>query len=41
LLVAQIEGTLSLARNSQDRETLTTGARVLRGYLTSIRPLDR
>jgi AcrR family transcriptional regulator len=37
LLIAQIEGTLSLARNTQDPETLTTGARALRGYLTSIR----
>lgn len=37
LLVAQIEGTLSLARNTQDPETLTTGARALRGYLASIR----
>jgi len=40
LLVAQIEGTLSLARNSQDPETLTTGARALRSYLTSIRVSD-
>jgi hypothetical protein len=32
-LVAQIEGTLSLARNSQDPETLTVGARSLRRYL--------
>src|SRR5215471_2118723 len=30
LLVAQIEGTLSLARNTQDPATLTTGARALR-----------
>jgi len=37
MLVAQIEGTLSLARNSQDPETLTTGARALRSYLASIR----
>ena len=37
LLIAQIEGTLSLARNTQDPETLTTGARALRGYLASIR----
>jgi len=37
LLVAQIEGTLSLARNSQDPATLTTGARGLRSYLASIR----
>lgn len=37
LLVAQIEGTLSLARNTQDPETLTTGARALRSYLASIR----
>ncbi|MBV9819621.1 MAG: TetR/AcrR family transcriptional regulator [Solirubrobacterales bacterium] len=36
-LVAQIEGTLSLARNSQDPETLTRGTRSLRGYLESIR----
>ena len=37
MLVAQIDGTLSLARNSQDSETLTTGARALRSYLASIR----
>jgi AcrR family transcriptional regulator len=37
-LVAQIEGTLSLARNSQDPQTLTTGARSLRHYLKSMRP---
>lgn len=37
VLVAQIEGTLSLARNSQDPETLTTGARALRGCLASMR----
>jgi AcrR family transcriptional regulator len=37
MLVAQIEGTLSLARNTQDPETLTTGARALRSYLASIR----
>jgi AcrR family transcriptional regulator len=36
-LVAQIEGTLSLARNSQDPDTLTTGARSIRHYLESIR----
>lgn len=36
-LVAQIEGTLSLARNSQDPDTLTTGARGLRRYLESLR----
>jgi hypothetical protein len=36
-LVAQIEGTLSLARNSQDPGTLDTGARSLRGYLGSLR----
>jgi TetR/AcrR family transcriptional repressor of nem operon len=36
-LVAQIEGTLSLARNSQDPDTLTTGARALRRYLESLR----
>ena len=36
-LVAQIEGTLSLARNSQDPEMLTTGARSLRRYLESMR----
>jgi Tetracyclin repressor-like, C-terminal domain len=34
LLVAQIEGTLSLARNTQDPQTLTTGARALRSYLS-------
>jgi hypothetical protein len=33
MLVAQIEGTLSLARNTQDPQTLTTGARALRSYL--------
>jgi AcrR family transcriptional regulator len=37
-LVAQIEGTLSLARNSQDPQTLLTGARSLRSYLESMRP---
>jgi len=37
LLVAQIEGTLSLARNTQDPETLTAGARALRSYLAAIR----
>ena len=37
LLVAQIEGTLSLARNTQDPATLTTGARALRSYLTALR----
>ena len=37
LLVAQIEGVLSLARNSQDPQTLTTGARGLRRYLESLR----
>ena len=37
MLVAQIEGTLSLARNTQDPETLSTGARALRSYLASIR----
>jgi TetR/AcrR family transcriptional regulator, transcriptional repressor for nem operon len=36
-LVAQIEGTLSLARNSQQPNTLTAGTRSLRGYLDSIR----
>ena len=36
-LVAQIEGTLSLARNSQDPVTLITGARSLRHYLESMR----
>lgn len=36
-LVAQIEGTLSLARNSQDPATLDTGARSLRRYLDSLR----
>src|SRR5262249_12607377 len=40
LLVAQIEGTLSLARNSQDPETLATGARALRSYLASIRTAE-
>jgi TetR/AcrR family transcriptional regulator, transcriptional repressor for nem operon len=37
VLVAQIEGTLSLARNSQDPDTLTVGARGLRCYLESLR----
>ena len=41
LLIAQIEGTLSLARNTQDPETLTTGAHALRGYLASIRAPGR
>lgn len=36
-LVAQIEGTLSLARNSQDPATLDAGGRSLRGYLDSLR----
>jgi TetR/AcrR family transcriptional repressor of nem operon len=36
-LVAQIEGTLSLARNSQDPDTLTMGARALRRFLESMR----
>jgi AcrR family transcriptional regulator len=36
-LVAQIEGTLSLARNSQDPDTLITGTRSLRRYLESMR----
>jgi AcrR family transcriptional regulator len=36
-LVAQIEGTLSLARNSQDPADLATGTRSLRGYLESLR----
>jgi hypothetical protein len=36
-LVAQIEGTLSLARNSQDPADLTTGTRGLRRYLESMR----
>jgi AcrR family transcriptional regulator len=36
-LVAQIEGTLSLARNSQDPDTLSMGARGLRSYLESLR----
>jgi TetR/AcrR family transcriptional regulator, transcriptional repressor for nem operon len=36
-LVAQIEGTLSLARNSQDPETLSMGARALRRFLESMR----
>lgn len=38
-LVAQIEGTLSLARNSQDPATLDTGARSLRRALQSMRRL--
>ena len=37
MLVAQIEGTLSLARNTQDPDTLTAGARALRSYLAAIR----
>jgi AcrR family transcriptional regulator len=36
-LVAQIEGTLSLARNSQDPADLTIGARGLRRHLESMR----
>jgi hypothetical protein len=36
-LVAQIEGSLSLARNSQDPDTLTAGARGLRRYLQTMR----
>jgi TetR/AcrR family transcriptional regulator, transcriptional repressor for nem operon len=36
-LVAQIEGTLSLARNSQDPADLTIGARGLRRHLDSMR----
>jgi len=40
VLVAQIEGTLSLARNSQDADTLTVGARGLRRYLDSLRAPD-
>jgi TetR/AcrR family transcriptional repressor of nem operon len=35
-LVAQIEGTLSLARNSQDPDTLSIGARSLRRFLESL-----
>ena len=38
-LVAQIEGTLSLARNSQDPADLTVGARGLRRHLESMRTL--
>jgi AcrR family transcriptional regulator len=41
MLVAQIEGTLSLARNTQDPQTLTIGARALRSYLASIRAPGR
>ena len=37
-LVAQIEGILSLARNSQDPADLAVGARGLRGHLESMRP---
>src|SRR5215472_6035224 len=36
-LVAQIEGTLSLARNSQNAEDLTAGCRSLRRFLESLR----
>jgi tetracycline repressor-like protein len=36
-LVAQIEGVLSLARNSQDPEALVVGGRGLRRYLQSMR----
>lgn len=36
-LVAQIEGTLSLARNSQNPEDLTAGCRSLRRFLESLR----
>ena len=39
-LVAQIEGTLSLSRNSQDADDLTVGARGLRRYLESMRADD-
>jgi AcrR family transcriptional regulator len=41
VLVAQIEGVLSLARNSQDPATLTVGARGLRSYLDTLRPVMR
>jgi hypothetical protein len=37
MLVAQIEGTLSLARNTRQPETLTVGARALRTSLESMR----
>jgi AcrR family transcriptional regulator len=37
MLVAQIEGTLSLARNTQDPDSLSAGARALRSYLAAIR----
>ena len=37
-LVAQIEGTLSLARNSQDPDTLSVGARSLRHFLECLTP---
>jgi hypothetical protein len=37
-LVAQIEGILSLARNSQDPADLAVGARGLRSHLQSMRP---
>lgn len=39
-LVAQIEGTLSLARNSQDPDILTAGSRSLRRFLESMRGGD-
>ena len=37
-LVAQIEGILSLARNSQDPADLAVGVRGLHGHLESMRP---
>ena len=37
-LVAEIEGTLSLAKNSQDRRALTIGAQNLRRRLNALRP---
>jgi AcrR family transcriptional regulator len=39
-LVAQIEGTLSLARNSQNPEDLTAGCRSLRRFLESLRSTE-
>jgi hypothetical protein len=37
-LVAEIEGILSLAKNSQDRRALTIGAQNLRRRLNALRP---
>jgi TetR/AcrR family transcriptional repressor of nem operon len=39
-LVAQVEGILSLAKNSQDRRALRLGLANLRSHLDSLRPLN-